>query len=320
MSVPTTPPSPVLVEPPGLPEVAGEAETDTTAPCRNCGTALTGEYCARCGQRDAPVDLTLGELAYDAWESITNVDGKVVSSLRTLLLRPGALTVEYIAGRRARYLTPVRIYLLCSIVFFIVTAIDLEPWRARNRTPEQVARIAATDSVARARIAAGETRTVLGNGDSAFERRLERGALRLTADGDGWKSIVSRNVPNAMFVFMPLYAALLQLLYRSRRMRFPLHLVFALHAHAFFFAVTAGAEAIEAVVTIAGAPRAIEGTADVLVLAWLAVYFVIALRRVYGGRWRGAVARSLVLANAYPMIIIGVMSVGIAAYLWVLGA
>lgn len=292
--------------------------------CLNCAATLTGEYCARCGQRDGPVDPTLGALAYDAWESVTDVDGKVILTLRALVAHPGQLTVEYLAGRRARYLTPVRIYLLCSIAFFLVTAIDLAPWQTRQRTPAEAARVAAgaaeADSVARARIAAGESRDILGGTSTEFSRRLQRGSAVLKADGGSLKDIVTGNIPNAMFVLMPLYAMLLMLLYRSRRLRFPAHLVFALHAHAFFFAVMAVAEAVEAVVIMTGAPRVIEGMADAVALSWLIAYFVVALRRVYGGRWRGAVARSLVLANVYPVIMALVLATGLGAYLWLLGA
>jgi hypothetical protein len=322
MPVPTAPPAAPLGTPePAPPAVTVEARD---VACRNCDAPLTGEYCARCGQRAGPVDPTLADLASDAWESITNVDGTLVATLRALFAHPGRLTVEFIAGRRARYLTPIRIYLLCSLAFFAVNAIDLDPWRDGSRTPEQVAlaaaRAAEADSIARARIAAGESRDVLGGTNTEFSRRLQRGSTRLEADGDSLGSMVSGNIPSAMFVFMPLYAALLQLLYRSRRRRYPSHLVFALHAHAFFFAVMAGAEAVEAIVTMTGTPRQLEGTADAIVLTWLAVYFVIALRRVYGGRWRGAIARALVLANVYPMIIATVLALGVGAYLWILGA
>lgn len=55
---------------------------------------------------------------------MTNLDGKVALTVRDLLLHPGRLTREYLAGRRARYLPPVRLYLLASVAFFLVSAYE----------------------------------------------------------------------------------------------------------------------------------------------------------------------------------------------------
>lgn len=292
-----------------------------SAACRNCRTALQGPYCAQCGQFDAPPDPSLRELLGDAWESLTNVDGKVTVTLRTLLLRPGRLTAEYLAGRRARYLPPFRLYLICSVAFFLVNAIDVE----RKQTPAERqadARAEArgdslADSIARVRGADSADRRP--DRSSAFERRIERGNDRLKASGREIYEVVRANVPNAMFVIMPAYAALLMLLYRSRRVRFPAHLVFALHVHAFFFATLAAMEAIELVVEGLGLPSGIGGYA---VLAWMGgvvVYFPVAMRRVYGGRWWPTVLRALGLGVLYSNLTLAFLAGAVVGYLYVLG-
>ncbi|MGH8562463.1 MAG: DUF3667 domain-containing protein [Nevskiales bacterium] len=90
-------------------------------PCLNCGGELRGPFCAECGQRAVPPDPTVRELAGDAWNEFTGYDGRVMETLRGLL-RPGFLTREYIAGRRAHYLPPVRVYLIVSVVYFLIAA------------------------------------------------------------------------------------------------------------------------------------------------------------------------------------------------------
>src|SRR5688500_19690704 len=89
--------------------------------CLNCGGELRGPFCAVCGQRVVPPDPTVRELAGDAWNELTGYDGRIMATLRGLM-RPGFLTHEYLSGRRARYLPPVRVYLIVSVIYFVIAA------------------------------------------------------------------------------------------------------------------------------------------------------------------------------------------------------
>src|SRR6185503_15425032 len=89
--------------------------------CLNCGEVLGGAFCSACGQRSVPINPTVSELAGDAWNELSGYDGRIAATFRHLL-RPGQLTVDYLQGRRARYLSPVRLYLICSVVYFLVAA------------------------------------------------------------------------------------------------------------------------------------------------------------------------------------------------------
>ena len=92
--------------------------------CHNCDAPLVGPYCAECGQRHhADLDPSLRELAHEAGEELLHWDGKLVETIKLLLLAPGRLTREYLEGRRARYLSPLRLYLTCSVLFFFVMAL-----------------------------------------------------------------------------------------------------------------------------------------------------------------------------------------------------
>lgn len=302
---------------PLLPEaILADALDDVQGPaangarCRNCGAALQGPYCAQCGQYDAPPDPTLRDLIADAWDALTNLDGKVLTSVKLLLLKPGALTVEYLAGRRARYLAPFRLYLLCSVAFFLLNSIDKpgadpEPGRGADEAAHEAAEAdsitAVVDSLARAGGRADAATAGAPRDRTAFERRMERGAGKLKDGKWDLKGAITTHMPNAMFVLMPLYAALLALLYRSRRLRYPAHLVFALHAHAFLFAVLAIDEIAD---LLRATMPALDEAFSYAMIGSLLVYYPVAMRRVYGGRWRTTVARALVLGNMYPMIVL----------------
>ncbi|HMD35600.1 MAG TPA: DUF3667 domain-containing protein, partial [Vicinamibacterales bacterium] len=92
--------------------------------CLNCGAALDGPFCARCGQKAVHPKPTLHELLHDALEEFLHFDGKIVQTLRTLVTRPGQLTVDVVSGRRARYIAPLRLYLTVSVLFFVVAALS----------------------------------------------------------------------------------------------------------------------------------------------------------------------------------------------------
>src|SRR5215469_6728606 len=96
-----------------------DAATGTTARCDNCGAAVTGRYCAACGQRLEPPLHTLWHFIAVTTEDLTHTDSRLWRTLGALLCRPGYLTREFLAGRRARYLPPVRLYLVISVVFFL---------------------------------------------------------------------------------------------------------------------------------------------------------------------------------------------------------
>ena len=101
--------------------------TDTTVDagrCLNCGARLTGQYCGDCGQRSTSRLISIWELVRDAFGDLFELDSRLWRTLRPLLFKPGLLTKDYLEGRRARYMPPFRMYLVLSLVFFVVAFFD----------------------------------------------------------------------------------------------------------------------------------------------------------------------------------------------------
>jgi hypothetical protein len=93
--------------------------------CENCGAPLAGEFCSQCGQHAIDYRRSIFRVVLDAADSFLNWDTKFLHSMNQLLIRPWQLTNDFNAGRRARYVHPLRLYLIASIVFFLVArAID----------------------------------------------------------------------------------------------------------------------------------------------------------------------------------------------------
>ena len=93
--------------------------------CLNCGNRLTGQYCGHCGQRSRSRLISLWELVRDGFGDLLDIDSRLWRTMIPLLIRPGRLTIDYLQGRRARYMPPFRMYLVLSVVFFIISSSQL---------------------------------------------------------------------------------------------------------------------------------------------------------------------------------------------------
>jgi hypothetical protein len=92
--------------------------------CLNCGAHLRGQYCGSCGQRGRSRLISLWELVRDAFGDLFELDSRLWRTLVPLVIRPGRLTYDYLQGRRARYMPPFRMYLVLSLLFFLVAFFD----------------------------------------------------------------------------------------------------------------------------------------------------------------------------------------------------
>ena len=102
------------------PFLAPESSPD----CLNCGARLRGQYCGTCGQRSRSRLISLWELVSDAFGDLFELDSRLWQTLTPLMIRPGRLTHDYLQGRRARYMPPFRMYLVLSLLFFVVAFFD----------------------------------------------------------------------------------------------------------------------------------------------------------------------------------------------------
>jgi len=237
--------------------------------CTNCGAPLAGSYCSSCGQKTVPLAPTLGYFAHELTHELLHVDGKIFRSLRLLLTRPGFLTREIFVGRRARYVSPIRLYLIASILSFAISGLLGRYEEGVN--PEYVP-------------ATGET------AEPAVMNRVSEVELTISTALNVW-------LPRAMFVLVPLFAALVMQRRRGSGHTYPQHLYFALHVHAaWFFALAVSSLLQAALVRL----RYAAPTADILAELYMVGYLFVAFKRVYetsiwGTLWRTVIAGALYL-------------------------
>jgi len=88
--------------------------------CLNCNAELNGRFCHVCGQENLEPKESVWELVSHFFYDITHFDGKFFSTVGYLVRKPGFLSKEYLRGRRASYLNPIRMYVFSSALFFII--------------------------------------------------------------------------------------------------------------------------------------------------------------------------------------------------------
>jgi hypothetical protein len=306
--------------------------------CPNCGAARAGKFCGNCGQNDRSYLRGLGELASDFFEDVFGLDTRLARTLHGLLLRPGALTVAWCSNRRAHYVSPVRLYLVISILFFSVLSLgsrldlfDFGPeydadasqfdlgdpeYDRVYRTLNEEQRRRLNVILEKRGLATGEVRAHLEQLAaesaseeplSALESALHDRALDFLEDPRAvWNSIIS-DLPLAMFLALPLFAAWLKVMYRRRF--YAEHLVFALHLHAFLFAVGTLLLLLpnEADAAATGPVALLTRGTDLLesVLYGLAgIYYAFAMHRVYGERWPHTLGKFLIVNVVHVFVIV----------------
>ena len=91
--------------------------------CLNCGTTLTGSHCHHCGQR-ANIHKTFGAFVHDLMHGALHFEGKTWRTLPMLAFKPGKLTRRYIDGERARFVSPMALFLFSVFLMFAVFQIS----------------------------------------------------------------------------------------------------------------------------------------------------------------------------------------------------
>ncbi|HEY1491984.1 MAG TPA: DUF3667 domain-containing protein [Steroidobacteraceae bacterium] len=280
------------------------AQPVATPRCENCGNQVMQRYCGACGQRAEPPLHSLVHFSKVAAEDLTHADSRLWRTLGALLFRPGFLTVEFLGGRRARYLPPVRLYLVLSVAFFLFAAatqpkLAVLQFSDDGKTVHPLV-LSGGDATGAAETPAQRAQRLCAdaNYDGPWSARLQpafRTACRKAVEDDGRELQVAflHNVPRAMFVFLPLLAGVMMLLYWKPRHYYVEHLLLLVHNHACVFLTTMLAFALTKLV------HPLAGLIQFAVFVYLAWYIFRSMRVAYRQGRLLSGAKFAVLAASY---------------------
>lgn len=285
-----------------------ERAASTAEACLNCGTPLRGNFCAECGQQARLRGLSFWLLLRELIEDIWDVDSKAWRSLVPLIFSPGYLTRQYLVGRRARYVAPLRLYLTASVLFFVVAALTDNSirvsWGDATEESERIEAAGQTDQPNIIIDQEGGCESILEDAETEWARRWRDRAVtacqKVTADsGQTLERAAVDNIPIMMVIFIPVLALVMKLLYPLSKRFYVEHLVFYLHYHAFGFFVLTLLILVYEPGNLIGWSDTAWRSVSIIVTSYMAIYLFVAMRRVYRQGWLATSVKYFLLFMAY---------------------
>lgn len=314
----------------------GASDLHMTEGCPSCQAPAQGAYCARCGEAISAHSPTAGEFIHEFVGHYVALEGKLWKTLRLLILHPGALTADYLRGRRVPYINPLRLYLTLSLVMFALIklfGIDLPRIVFEDRAfaiayshtipdPAGSGRSMVATLEARWTETGGEFQSAreaisrLENVNASWAKNVEQFSR---APAEEKTSILNHgflaNLPYMLIGALPLFALYLKLMYWRSGRNYGEHLVFAMHVTAFAFLL-----AIAMIVVPGNFGWLVAATYDgkfalispwdclqLLPVLWALAYLPAAMRQVYGGSRAANWGKALVLMTVHLLVIVGLI-------------
>ena len=283
--------------------------------CVNCKSPATGKFCAECGQEIKDHSVALGPLLSDALAEFASWDSKLFRTSVPLLTRPGFLTNEYNAGHRVPFLSPLKLYLTISVLFFLILPFRMHTADIVTVNPKPGASpigltVGGSGEKPLPATAAGydaqQRALPPAKRDSRFEQLVSRGALRARQSPQSFVSALVGDIPKMMFFLLPLFAVMLKLLYWRPKRLYVEHLIFLLHTHAFAFLLLTPLLFLH--------PAWLLGSISLA----LAVYVLAAMRAVYKQSWPATIVKFSLLGFGYVLLLMLCLSGTLLAALWLL--
>lgn len=304
--------------------------------CRNCSAVLTGPFCHRCGQASRTYIAPLSGLGKEVAADVLAYDSRVWRTLKALLLKPGLLSLQYVQGKRARYTPPTRLYLITSILAFLMVALlisstDLalemtdgftEGFNAEPRTAIEIngADWHPEDNPV-------ELRWLSAAGNAWLNRQvavIDANASELISNPGRVMRSAASLLPQTMFVILPLFSAWVGVFYLLSKRYYIEHLLLQVHNHAFLFLSLV----VLYLITLIRSPLATasffgHGVLDSVLLwtgtaiwLWLPVYVLLSMKRFYGQGWAMTLTKGVLLGLSYLLMLIMALGVVMILGIW----
>ena len=281
--------------------------------CLNCNTPLHGHFCSHCGQHDRPLDPTVHDLFHELQHEFLHLDGKIFNTFRLLLFFPGRLSAEFLSGRRARFIGPVRLYLTASLLFFLVLTyqtdhaahqkVDLHvdtqqaQQSGKQTTETDEDNVSLADSL---KAEFTETPGLKGKKSdkyvpaNKFEAWLKESLTKAFSDPKAYMHELFKSTSHSIFFLLPIFALALRITFRNRSQRYPAYVYFTLHYHAFAFLLFTLLILLQKIQV-----DLVQQLANLAYVLVPPIYLFYALRRCFGGTNKNTLIRVLWIGALY---------------------
>lgn len=207
--------------------------------CPNCKTSLSdnNNFCHNCGQENHSRQATIGILISDFIGDYFTFDSKFFRSAKLLLTKPGALTNEYRQGRRASYISPIRLYLFVSFVYFLIIQFTIDFSSTSNGITLNGEAINQETLI--------EAEQEYGSVDNFVNAEfsdappimqlLFKKSMLIVKDGKNLMQYWISNMSLMALLLLPIFAWMLMLVFRKNRDFYAVHLVHVIHLQSFTY-------------------------------------------------------------------------------------
>lgn len=301
--------------------------------CPSCEAFAPDAYCPKCGEATRVHAASASEFVHEFIGHYVALEGKLWSTLRLLVSRPGQLTAEFLRGRRVPNVNPLRLYLSLSLIVFALiklNGVELPQLTLDERSAGVAYTHRFPDPAHPGKFGSATLHFKASETSGARMHELQAAIDLLGRIDARWPDGVRRfmqlapqeqarilnagflsNLPYMLIGALPLFALYLKLIYWRAGRRYGEHLVFALHASAFVFLLASfmiliPGNAAWLMICLYEGKRALISAWDwlqLLPLAWALAYLPAALRRVYGGGLAASWLRALLLACVHLGVI-----------------
>ena len=322
-------------------EPAASPPVASTGQCENCGAPLYGKYCYACGQPTTGMVRHFGSVLSDIADSVLNIDERLFRTIGPLYFRPGRLTLDYFAGRRARYVTPFRLVFFLAIVAFFalqlssrmalrndLSAINIngsgvhsEPLNALPKNQDthfSDGRIQFNDTVFWGQgkllhvdwlpdVVNDWLNQLIDNARINLHRMNSGDPAQTMAEARLMMSGMFSVAPTVLFVLLPIFALLLKIFYIFKKRLYMEHLIVAMHSHAFLMLSML-------VLVLLGVLRHLLqahawlaipiGLCEAAAWIWILVYLYLMQKRVYRQGWFMTTVKYWCVGWCYAILVV----------------
>ena len=198
--------------------------------CRNCGAETHGRYCHECGQDVfAGTEQPIVNLAGEVLENAFALDAKAPKTILYLLFRPGFLSEEYRNGRINRYVSPVKLFWMVTLILFaLLISQNNSVTKANSRKSKNIIEVNFDNSI----------KDTVNTDTGVIEENDSGKRFDTITNSEREKKINEwfiKYLPYVSFLLIPVFALLLMLFFRRAKYYYMYHLMFAVHFHTFLY-------------------------------------------------------------------------------------
>lgn len=213
--------------------------------CTNCGNDIHDKFCSHCGQENLELKEPFWNFIFHSIGHYFHFDSKFFLTIKPLLTKPGQLSIDYIAGKRIRFIHPVSLFLFISLVYFLIGPLfQSKDWQPSliSENAEQTAKLrtalqkTADNSLLLHKKNPDSLTSV--KKDNFLVKQFKKKQTLLDKSYGGkfsWVKAYQKHESKTYFILMPFFAFLLMLNFRKNKKYYMEHLIFTIHLQSFYF-------------------------------------------------------------------------------------